>query len=30
MTAIARKLQTTPMAPYLNLLQGMSREDKKL
>ena len=30
MTAIARKLQTTPMAPYLNLLQGMSREDKKI
>ena len=30
MTAIARKLHTTPMAPYLNLLQGISREDKKL
>ena len=30
MTAIARKLQMTPMAPYYNLLQGMSREDKKI
>ena len=30
MTAIARKLQATPMAPYFNLLQGMSREDKKI
>ena len=29
MTATARKLQATPVAPYLNLLQGMSREDKK-
>jgi len=29
MTAIAKKLQATPMAPYFNLLQGMSREDKK-
>lgn len=30
MTAIAKKLQATPMAPYFNLLQGMSREDKKI
>ena len=30
MTAIAKKLQDTPMAPYLNLLQGMRREDKKI
>ena len=29
MTAIARRLQSTPMAPYYSLLQGMSREDKK-
>lgn len=30
MTAIAKKLQATPMAPYFNLLQSMSREDKKI
>ena len=30
MTALARKLQTTPMAPYFGLQQGMSREDKKI
>lgn len=30
MTAITRKLKATPMAPYFNLLQGMSREDKKI
>ena len=30
MTAIAKKLKATPMAPYFNLLQGMSREDKKI
>lgn len=29
MTAIARKLQATSMAPYFSLLQGMSREGKK-
>ena len=30
MTAVARKLLETPMAPYSRLLQGMSREDKKI
>lgn len=30
MTAVARKIQDTPMAPYLGLLQGMSREEKKI
>ncbi len=30
MTAIAKKLQATPMAPYFNLLQSMSHEDKKI
>ena len=26
----ARQIQETPMAPYLGLLKGMSREDKKI
>ena len=30
MTAVARKILETPMAPYSKLLQGMSREDKKI
>ncbi|MBO7140504.1 MAG: hypothetical protein J6W19_08055 [Prevotella sp.] len=30
MTAVGRKLQETPMAPYTGLLQGMSREEKKI
>ena len=30
MTAIAKKLLKTPMAPYSSLLQGMSREEKKI
>ena len=30
MTAVARRIQMTPMAPYLGLLQGMSREDKRI
>ena len=30
MTAVARQLQNTPMAPYSSLLQGMSREEKKV
>ncbi len=30
MTAVAKKLLETPMAPYSRLLQGMSREDKKI
>ena len=30
MTAVARKLLETPMAPYSGLLQGMSREEKKI
>ena len=30
MTAVARKLQETPMAPYMGVLQGMSREEKKI
>ena len=30
MTAVAKKLLETPMAPYSSLLQGMSREDKKI
>lgn len=30
MTAVARKIQETPMAPYTSLLQGMSREEKKI
>lgn len=30
MTAVARKFLETPMAPYSGLLQGMSREDKKI
>lgn len=29
MTVVASKIQTTPMAPYLGLLKGMSREDKE-
>ncbi|MBR2202629.1 MAG: hypothetical protein IJ914_00330 [Prevotella sp.] len=30
MTAVARKLLETPMAPYSNLLQSMSSEEKKI
>ncbi|MBR2234487.1 MAG: hypothetical protein IJ892_05485 [Prevotella sp.] len=30
MTAVASKIQETPMAPYTSLLQGMSREEKKI
>jgi len=30
MTVASRKLQETPMAPYTSLLQGMSREEKKI
>ena len=30
MTAVAKKLLETPMAPYSSLLQGMSREEKKI
>ncbi|MBP3849268.1 MAG: hypothetical protein J6E43_00440 [Prevotella sp.] len=30
MTIAAKKLQDTPMAPYSSLLQGMSREEKKI
>jgi len=30
MTAVARKLLETPMAPYSSLLQGMSNKDKKI
>ncbi len=30
MTAVARKLLGTPMAPYSNLLQSMSSEEKKI
>jgi hypothetical protein len=30
MTTAARKIQETPMAPYMSLLQGMSREEKKI
>ena len=30
MTAVGKKLLETPMAPYSRLLQGMSREDKKI
>ena len=30
MTALAKRISETPMAPYFNLLQGMSREDKKI
>ena len=30
MTAVTRKILETPMAPYSKLLQGMSREDKKI
>jgi len=30
MTAVARKLLDTPMAPYSSLLQGMSREEKQI
>ena len=30
MTAVARKLQETRMAPYYSLLEGMSREEKKI
>ena len=30
MTAVAKKLQGTSMAPYFGLLQGMSREEKKI
>ena len=30
MTAVGRKLLETPMAPYSRLLQGLSREDKKI
>ena len=30
MAANARQIQETPMAPYLGLLKGMSREDKKI
>lgn len=30
MTAVARKLLETPMAPYSRLMQGMSREDKEI
>ena len=30
MTSVAQKLLETPMAPYSSLLQGMSREDKKI
>ena len=30
MTTVAKKLLETPMAPYSSLLQGMSREEKKI
>ena len=30
MTAVARKLLETPMAPYSSLLQGMSNKDKEI
>lgn len=30
MTTITRKFLETPMAPYSRLLEGMSREDKKI
>ena len=30
MTAVARKLLETPMAPYSNLVQSMSSEEKKI
>lgn len=30
MTTVAKKLLETPMAPYSGLLQGMSREEKKI
>lgn len=30
MTATAKKLQTTPMAPYFRLLEGMTPEEKKI
>ena len=30
MTAVASKIQETRMAPYTSLLQGMSREEKKI
>lgn len=30
MTALAQKVMETPIAPYLGLLQAMSREDKRI
>ncbi len=30
MTATAKKLQKTPMAPYFSLLEGMTPEEKKI
>ena len=30
MTALAKELQSTPMAPYSNLLKGMTSEEKKI
>ena len=30
MTALAQRIEETPMAPYVGLIRGMSREDKKI
>ncbi|MBQ7495828.1 MAG: hypothetical protein IJT75_08805 [Bacteroidaceae bacterium] len=30
MTATAQKVASTPMAPYIGLMRGMSREDKQI
>lgn len=30
MTALAQRVSTTPMAPYIDLLSGMNRHDKEI